>query len=101
LGTKGALARNSLNLVPSPEKERIWNMPIDVEALLIRLTGMLAEQVRINADLRAEIDALTSTLKECYEDFGPRFEANLAHAKQSESYRRHVGTAEVIRKTVG
>jgi hypothetical protein len=76
-------------------------MPIDLKTLLIQLTSMLADQVKINADLGAEVDALILTLEARDRGFQPVFRENLAQAKQSESYLRQVGTAELIRKRVG
>jgi hypothetical protein len=76
-------------------------MEKDVEATFAKLAAIVASQLKINADLRAEIDALMAILKEDDRDFGPRFEGQLAVTMLSDNYQRQVGTAELIRKIVG
>jgi len=77
-------------------------MERDVQLTFAKLGACLADQLKINADLRAEIDALTATLKkEEREDFESRFEFYLEEAKRSQTYQRQVGIAELTRKIVG
>lgn len=76
-------------------------MDRDTELAFGQLAAIVADQLKINADLRAEIDALTKTLKESQSGFGLLFEHHLGLAMGSESYRRQVETAVLVRKLAG
>jgi hypothetical protein len=52
-------------------------MEKDVEFTFTKLAGVMAAQIKINADLRAEMEALISTLIEHQNDFRSRFELHL------------------------
>jgi len=65
----------ALEFLPSCEGR--LQMEKDVEFTFTKLAGVMAAQIKINADLRAEMEALISTLIEHQNDFRSRFELHL------------------------
>ena len=75
-------------------------MDADTGAVFVKLASIIADQLKINADLRADVDALAASLKEVQPNFEARFGSHLRAAMSSDAYRRQLETAVLIRNTV-
>ena len=76
-------------------------MDRDTALVFTKLAAIVADQLKINADLRAEVDALTATLKEHQSDFEVRFDHHFERAVDSEAYRQQIETAVLVRTLAG
>jgi len=70
----------------------------NTEMLLIKV---LAEQLKTNATVRSELDALIETMKALHPDFQATFESHLQKISEERSNQPASQTFELILRTLG